>query len=837
MRTPTTLKRYESFCLADPDFFDAPERMADEGSRFPQADQPAPEGWTRGEAGLWIVLAASGRYPEQGWRIDVSSAPPTAAETVERVWDYCADAGIGFRFLRSEAAVRTWNADAADRLRSGVLARLYPVTDAELDAALRELSGRLAGVAGPAPLGARRVGPLYVRYDSDLTCADADGEPVRAFRHHTGHLEPAPRRAVFTVPDWVSVPEAVRPHLTQPKIRFPYRIDEVLNVSNGGGTYRSGQWVLREARPHAGLDEQGVDAVERLVRHRRTLERLEGLDCVPKLIGCRDVWEHRYLIEEYVAGTSLFHEVLARHPLGHEGVPEVRLRAYAEWAVEVSAQVGRALDAIAGRGVQLTELHPKNVILRPGGVTLVGLEHTGPGGSPAFSVPPGHREGGHHYLLACLRLWMFLPINPPAPGKLPTLAAVIDDEFPVRPGFGAGLVRALGGDGGRDEAAAMLERSSWPELRDSLVAGLHADATPGRPDRLFPGSPGPWGIGGHAFDHGAAGVLHALHLVGAEVPDIYVDWLVSAARRDPRPRPGLYDGLHGVAAVLAELGRRDCALEMLARADQTEEDLPEGLASGLSGIALNWLHFAELTGDGSYLDRATRAGHRLGSSPGEPGLFTGSSGPALLFVRLYETTGDPFWLAQAESALRQELSRCRSDSDGALLLFNGKQNLPYVRDGSAGIALVLHRYLQHRPSAAEGAALDGIRRACAPAFVRLPGLFDGRAGFVTTLMGLGSAADERAARSQVRRLAVHARLHGGRLAFPGTGLLRLSLDLATGSAGILLALRCAFERGPSGLLHVDAPGHHRVARGGDTHGRDLRAPGAGDREPGRGLAV
>ncbi|MFC5750874.1 hypothetical protein [Actinomadura rugatobispora] len=441
-------------------------------------------------------------------------------------------------------------------------------------------------------------------------------------------------------------------------------------------------------------------------------------------------------------------------------------------------------------------------------------------------------------------MWTFLPINPLPqrdPGKLPALAAVIDGEFPLPPGFGAGLVRALGGEEGRDAATEMLERADWPTLRDSLVAGIHASATPGRPDRLVPGSPGPWGIGGHAYDHGAAGVLHALHLVGAEVPDAYVDWLVAAVRRDPRPRPGLYDGLHGVAAVLAELGRTDRALEVLTRADRDGDDLPAGLSSGLAGIALNWLHFAELTSDGSYRDRALRAGHRLAGPPAAPagagGLLTGSSGPALLFVRLYETTGDPFWLTQAESALGRDLGRCRPDRDGALLLFNGRQNLPYVRDGSGGVALVLHRYLQHRPAAAESVALDGIRRACKPVFVRLPGLFDGRAGFVTTLMRSGSAEDERAARSQVRRLAVHARLHGGRLAFPGTGLLRLSMDLATGSAGILLALRCVFERGPSGLLHVDAPGHHRTVRGGDTHGRDLRAPGPGDREPGRGLAV
>jgi hypothetical protein len=48
----------------------------------------------------------------------------------------------------------------------------------------------------------------------------------------------------------------------------------------------------------------------------------------------------------------------------------------------------------------------------------------------------------------------------------------------------------------------------------------------------------------------------------------------------------------------------------------------------------------------------------------------------------------------------------------------------------------------------------------------------------------------------VHRLAWHALPYEGHLAFPGHRLLRLSMDLATGTAGVLLALGAALHDEP-----------------------------------------
>ncbi len=84
------------------------------------------------------------------------------------------------------------------------------------------------------------------------------------------------------------------------------------------------------------------------------------------------------------------------------------------------------------------------------------------------------------------------------------------------------------------------------------------------------------------------------------------------------------------------------------------------------------------------------------------------------------------------------------------------------------------------------------------------GLFNGRAGLIGYLALTGGRADEgRADRDGAglldrhrTLLALHQVPYLGRLAFPGDQLLRLSTDLATGSAGVLLALGTAFAGTP-----------------------------------------
>ena len=60
--------------------------------------------------------------------------------------------------------------------------------------------------------------------------------------------------------------------------------------------------------------------------------------------------------------------------------------------------------------------------------------------------------------------------------------------------------------------------------------------------------------------------------------------------------------------------------------------------------------------------------------------------------------------------------------------------------------------------------------------------------------------------AHIRRLRWHALTYEGHLTFPGDQLLRLSMDLATGTAGVLLALGAALLDEPVSLPFLLAGG-------------------------------
>jgi hypothetical protein len=414
--------------------------------------------------------------------------------------------------------------------------------------------------------------------------------------------------------------------------------------------------------------------------------------------------------------------------------------------------------------------------------------------------------------------------------------------FPVPPEYLAGAVARVSAD--VDHATAQPapdlsplapDAGAWVRARRSMAAAIMASATPNRTDRLFPGDPRQFTTGGLNLAYGAAGVLYALSQVGASRNEDLEDWLVQrAVHPDEGSRLGFYDGLHGVAYVLEQLGHHGEARKVLDICTHELQDrwdrLGLDLIGGLSGIGLNLAHFATCYDDPSLRELAwTVAGKvadRLGHEDDVPtisggphpyaGLLRGSSGPALLFLRLFEQSGDEALLDLAATALRQDLRRCVRLDEGMLHVDEDWRTMPYIADGSVGIGMVVDDFLVHRHDDQFADASVAIRRAAEGGFYIEPGLFYGRAGMILYLSRSGPAGtgggDPVVAR-HIHRLAWHALGHQGELAFPGEQLLRLSMDLATGTAGVLLALGAALHD-QSVHLPFLAPSGARPGRGG-----------------------
>src|SRR6266536_1044393 len=308
---------YETYTMADPSFYDAMYSAQTAGESFAIARRPLPDEWTIKDRDDWLIVDPGPTdLPLQGWKIHASSTLDNADGILEAVWDYCVPQRIQFKFLRSHSALNARLAKYAARGNSGKLVTIYPADDAQCETILCELGAELVGEPSPYILTDLRwgKGPLYVRYGafSMRYTVNDNGDPVPAIEDGDGNLVPDRRNPVFYIPPWVTLPTFLEPHLAARNAAtvadMPYTIDEVLHFSNGGGIYagqdsRTGRKVvLKEARPHSGLDGYGRDAVGRLQREYDLLTRLAGIPGIPAVYDIFTLGEHRFTASELVDG-------------------------------------------------------------------------------------------------------------------------------------------------------------------------------------------------------------------------------------------------------------------------------------------------------------------------------------------------------------------------------------------------------------------------------------------------------------------------------------------------------------------------------------------------------
>ncbi|WP_405754118.1 class III lanthionine synthetase LanKC [Streptomyces sp. NBC_01411] len=828
---------------------------------FPAGSTELPTGWRKFAKEDWTVCnPPEQQLPMQGWKIHVSAHGGNADSVLEAVYDYCLPREISFKYLSGRHVLRNRNLKYSDRGSSGKFITLYPLDERILRTTLEELGVELDGQQGPYILSDLRWGngPLYVRYGGFIErhCISDTGALVGAIEDDRGTLVPDRRDPVFHVPAWVSVPEFLMPHIEARKDGttddIAYTVERAVHFSNGGGLYEARhrengrKVILKEARPHAGLTMDSADAVERLQHEREILERLKGIEGVPELIDYFEWGGHHFLVQEFIEGETLSKTFALRYPLNERATSAAEAARYTRWALDVSRQIEATVAQIHGRGIVFGDLHPFNILVgEDGRVSLIDYEVSSDAAegakpslvNPAFAAPADRVGFDHdHYALGCLRLSLFMPLTTLLRhdfGKAHHFTEQIRQVFSLPDGYLEEAVERITGTGRTPTSASAppartaLDRipritadpADWAHLRDALGRAILHSATPARDDRLFPGDIEQFHTGALNLAHGAAGVLLALADAGVDYPQEYGTWLAHRALA-PRPqdRLGLYDGMHGVAHTLLRLGDEDSARELVALCLKEKwELLGTDLKGGLAGIGLNLLAFSRRTGDTEYLQAALHAaeliGERLGtvgsvattSGGGRPyaGLMRGSSGPALFFLRLYESTGDTAALALSRKALEQDLRRCVTRDNGMMQVNEGWRTMPYLATGSVGIGLVLDQYLRHDRDDRLVAASDAIAEAASSQFYVQSDLFNGRAGIILYLAERDRTRPSERSRGDLDRqlglLNLHALSYGDGLAFPGEMLMRLSMDLATGNAGVLTALAVALGRNHPGL--------------------------------------
>ncbi|MFS8100209.1 class III lanthionine synthetase LanKC [Lentzea alba] len=835
--------RYEAYCFADRQFYDLQSSTEttpkdDFSTELPQL----PVDWTTVERNVWRHHHPKGvQLPNQGWKIHVSAGLDNAGRVLKATFDYCVDKRIPFKYLQTMSIVLARNSKYAPREGSGKLLTIYPTSTEQLETILTELAQVLEGQHGAYILSDLRFGkgPLYVRYGGFVEqWLEVGGQQVLAIANKDGELVPDRRKPVFSLPEWIELPAFLKPHLDERNAgdpeQFPYRIKSPLHFSNGGGVYLATrksdgkEVVLKEARPHAGLDREGEDAVIRLEREYDTLTKLSGIPGVPEVYERFTEWEHLFVAMEYMPGRSLGQWVGLHYPLTHKDVSDETLAEYKTRALKMVDRIESLMAQVHERGVVFSDLHTLNVLVDENDeISLIDFELSSTIddvrkptlGSPGFQAPRD-RDGFDidAYPLAALRLWFFLPLNTVlelSPAKIPQHVRVIQQRFGLTDEYCRPIIDVLTPrvDPPTDPAFTEFDEETpdWSVVRKEIATAILHSATPQRTDRLFPGDIEQWEVGGTCFGYGAAGVLHALAEAGQGRYPEHEDWLIKAYRREAPKQAGFFVGAHGIAHVLENFGHHDLATEIV---DTYAELLPitqdHGLSAGLSGIGLNLLHFADARQDDSCAAQAEHLAERLAKQladapgPGDKakaGLLHGWSGPALFFLRMFQHTAERRWLKLSEQALDRDLAETMIALDGSLQVRDGNlRTLPYVGIGGAGVALALTEFAKVAPDRPCVEKLPELLGGATGEFVIQPAFTLGRAGLLATLAHATKHFPdehlERAVQRHLKALGWHAVRYGGGLAFPGVQLRRLSMDLNTGGAGVLLAIASTVDGRP-----------------------------------------
>lgn len=347
----------------------------------------------------------------------------------------------------------------------------------------------------------------------------------------------------------------------------------------------------------------------RLHREKDFLERLEDVDGVVDFYDFFECGGHKFLVEEYIEGSTVNSELVRRNPLiAADATREDRI-AYRDWALDIMHQVESAVRAFHARGIVFGDLHPNNIMLTAEGrVRFIDFEmaydvnefDVAPAGAPGFMADDG-RSGipADLYSLGCMKLGLFLPLTvllPLDPSKLGSMVSWIQEWFELPDEYAESIARDIALPEKRELSSrlALATRSlrdRWPtreaegleRIARSVAAGIDDALDLSRADRVYPGDIAQFTEGGFGIATGASGVL-LTHPEAAQRDNV-LDWIEEAATHLTQPALGFYDGLAGAAWTLHHFGRAEAAAALLERLQTVPlSSLTSDLYSGLAGI-------------------------------------------------------------------------------------------------------------------------------------------------------------------------------------------------------------------------------------------------------------
>ena len=600
----------------------------------------------------------TGPWPDQGWKLHVSAAPPSAIEVLETALDVLLADGARFKVLSSIALLSALNSGLFGISQIGKFITVYPSDDAHAVRLAVELDAVTRGHRGPRIPTDRALRPdslVHYRYGSMIRRREsqlADDKPDGGYDmlDPAGRLTDDVRLNFYRAPDpsitdpFEAAGVRVPPPARGPLLNNRYLVCDALSQSPRGGVFRAVDVVaeparaclLKEAWHDVGLDQWGRDARDWAANEEHILTRYADDPVLPRFYDHFELDGNRYITIEYIEGNAL-DRVLSEERALEYGLDPQEL-------VAIGLATGEALAHRHEIGLVFRDFKPANILKTPDSHYRlidfgIAYEYWQRRAAPlSIGTPPFYSREQYE-------------------GEAPSPA---DDIF----AWGAVLYHLAGGDASfadRPKGTDFLQpfpRRPLAELRSSVptVLGDVIDRAVAwdRSDRFVT----------------MRGALDALAAAarGFEIARRRTPKRVKAVEDESNKHPIPPHVTPEEALCLArEIGDALCAaaeddgggLCWKRRFEWIEgTEYSPDLYGGAAGIGLFLAALARATGEERYVDAARGAARWLagptwGRGRAQHGFLSGEAGVAFFFLRLAELLDAPGYVTAADMRLRR----------------------------------------------------------------------------------------------------------------------------------------------------------------------------------------
>lgn len=783
---------------------------------------------------------------DQGWKIHISATMENAQDILTTISEVLLEREIAFKHLVDEPNLHSINSKNGNRTSSGKFITIYPQTDEEFYTLLNILYEQIYDEEnGPYILSDKcwKNSNIFYRYGGFRNIENEKGEPCIKDEH--GHLIPDNRTPYYQVPEFVKKFDQFLdsknnlPEESEDNSTFnAYEFQGVLRFTNGGGIYLGERKsdkqkvVIKEARPKVGLDAQNKDAVERLKTEYEALSSLTDVDGIVNVIDYFKSWKHYFLVEEYVEGIDLQQWIAANYPFLRDNDKEVYMK-------NIQNIINKIINIVSNmhkKNIGMGDLQPSNIMITPDlEVKLIDFEAAAQKkleiNAAMQTMGFAHYKNKTHeerdwYAVKKIIRFCALPIG--SVSDIEESITASQDEW-IKREFGRDFYLFIKEietlcDQYLSVRSAKIEQmisSQYEGLEkqiksiiDGLGKGIINNLVPER--GLIRGDIRQYELPGGTENvlTGGTGAALALYRSGNIDKQIH-QWIERQLIDDmfKVEQLGLFTGKAGIATTLYELGYQEESRHLLKDITNNFDLSDISLRSGLAGIGLAFVSLYLEENNDQYLKEAKLIATHIqrfvsqntsltvSDWEGVPmGLIDGWSGGALFFSALYSITKNKDYYYMAKDLIESDLKNTAVDKNTNILQTKDDRNrlLPYLSGGSLGIGIAIWYLNQVSNENLYQEELQQIINLNKTRCTFNGGLFDGAGGFllIPPIMDSRNEFIKENIKHSIDRLDLFLISRGNELLFPGNLCYRLSDDLFSGSAGIILALKGILEANP-----------------------------------------